>query len=383
MSTTPAQSAKGLEGVVIAETQLSYVNGQIGKLIYHGYPIEVLARNASYEEVVYLLWHLKLPNQAELAGLKQQLNERRALPDGVLDVMQHLPKDAHPMGILRTVVSALGTFDPQQEDNSPEANASKALRLTASMPTIVAAWGRIREGKDPIAPRDDLGHAANFMWMLKGEESGEAALRAIDAYLVMLADHGMNASTFSSRVTTSTQGDMYSAITTAIGTLKGPLHGGANQRVMQQLQEIGSLDKAEAWFKKRLADRTLIMGIGHRVYKVEDPRARVLREMGRAIVADSENSQWYDIAMKIEELVRSNAYFVERDLYANVDFHSAVVLYEVGIPVDFFTPLFAISRVGGWTAHVMEQWANNRLIRPRGEYVGPMEMDWVPLEERE
>jgi citrate synthase len=382
MATKTAGSPKGLEGVVIAKTQLSYVDGKIGKLIYHGYPIETLAHNATFEEVAYLLWNNSLPNKAVLKAFDEELKRRRVVPDDVIDIMSCLPKDAHPMGVLRTAVSAMGTFDREQEDDSPEANRRKAIRLTARFPTIVAAWGRMREGKVPIAPRNDLGHAANFLWMLHGEEASEAAVRAIDAYLVLLADHGMNASTFSARVATSTQGDMYSAITTACGTLKGPLHGGANEAVMRMLLKVENVDKAQEWFNAAVSEGKRVMGIGHRVYKVEDPRATVLREMSRVIAKSSGDSHWFDLAMKVEELARSHDYFIERNLYANVDFYSAVALYAVGIPIDFFTPLFAMSRIAGWTAHVIEQWADNRLIRPRGEYVGPMDMEWVPLEKR-
>lgn len=379
---TDKTSTKGLEGVVVAQTQLSYVDGQIGKLVYHGYPIETLARNASFEEVAHLLWYNKLPNEAELAALDKTLKENRALDDDLVDIMSCLPRNAHPMGVLRTAVSAMGAFDLEQEDSSPEANLRKAIRLTARFPTVIAAWGRIREGKNVVEPRDDLGHAANFMWMLHGEEASDAAVRAVDAYLVMLADHGMNASTFSARVATSTQGDMYSAITTACGTLKGPLHGGANEKVMEMLLEVESLDKAEAWFKQARAEGRRLMGIGHRVYKVEDPRATVLRDLSRDIAETSGDGKWFDIAMEVEQLARAEQYFIERNLYANVDFYSAVALYAVGIPIDMFTPLFAMSRVAGWTAHVMEQWAENRLIRPRGEYVGPQDQEWVPLDER-
>ena len=383
MTTKSVEAAKGLEGIVIAQTQLSYVDGQAGRLIYYGYPIEVLARNASFEEVAYLLWHHKLPNKAELKTLRDDLNQNRQLPEALIEMMSHYPKDAHPMGVLRSVVSALGMLDPEQEDNSPEANLRKAHRLMARIATSVAAWARMREGKELVEPRDDLGHAANFLWMLKGEVASEAAVRAINSYLVMLADHGMNASTFSSRVTTSTQADMYSAITSAVGTLKGPLHGGANERVMHMLMEIDSVDRIEAWYKQKRAAKERIMGIGHRVYKAEDPRATVLRQMVGDIVEMSGDSRWLDIAVGVEELARSDEYFIKRNLYANVDYYSAVALNAVGIPIDLFTPMFAMSRIAGWSAHVMEQWADNRLIRPRGEYVGPMELEWVPLDKRE
>lgn len=382
MSTQAASTAKGLEGIVIAQTQLSYVDGQAGKLIYHGYPIEVLARNATFEEVAYLLWENQLPSKDELDTLKANFRENRPLPDEIIDILKHIPKETHPMGVLRTAVSVMGNFDPEQEDSQPEANRRKAMRLAAKIPTAIAAWYRIREGEDVVSPHESLDHAANFMYMMHGEEASEAAVRAIDAYLVLLADHGMNASTFSARVTTSTQGDIYSAVTTGVGTLKGPAHGGANERVMKMLLEIGELDNAEAWFKKVREAGERIMGIGHRVYKVDDPRAVVIREMARDIAETTGNRKWFDIAVRIEELSRQDDYFVERNLYPNVDFYSAPALYSVGIPTDFFTPMFAMSRVAGWTAHVMEQWAENRLIRPRGEYVGPQDQEWVPLDER-
>lgn len=375
-------SAKGLEGVIIAESQLSYVNGQTGTLIYHGYPIETLARNATFEEVVYLLWHQKLPTQAELDSLKADFKANRAVPGELFDMMRSFPRDTHPMGVLRTLVSVLGMFDPEQEDNSPEATKRKAIRLTAQMATSMAAWGRIREGNDPVAPRDDLDHAANYLYMLKAEDSDPTAIRAFDAYLVMLADHGFNASTFTARVTTSTQGDLHSAIVAAIGTLKGPLHGGANERFMRSLLEIGSIDNTETWFRAKLDSGDRVMGIGHRVYKVEDPRAIVLREMAEQISAGGGDSTWIDIALNLKDYVAEEPYFTERKLFPNVEYYSAVVLYDIGIPIDFFTPAFALSRIAGWSAQILEQWSNNRLIRPKAEYVGPMDSEWVPIENR-
>lgn len=378
MSTT----AKGLEGIVIGETRLSKVNGEIGKLIYSGYNIMDLADNALFEEVIYLLWNKKLPNQAELDAFTAELRANQALNPTLITMMKSFPKDAHPMAVLRTVVSALGMFDADAEDNSPEANLRKATKLTAVIGTVIAAWERIRSGQEPIAPSEERNLASDFLYMLKGVEPTEAEINAINTYLVLLADHGINASTFTSRVITSTLSDMYSAITGAIGALKGPAHGGANQKAMEQFMEIGSLDNAQPWFDHAMANKVRIMGIGHRVYKAEDPRGTVLRERARAIAAGGE-SKWFDIAYKIEELSRGNNFFIERNLYPNVDYYSAIVLRSSGIEVDQFTPLFAMSRIAGWCAHVIEQWVDNRLIRPRADYVGPMDLAWVAIEDRD
>jgi citrate synthase len=382
MTSQSAPPEKGLAGVVIAETQLSKVQGDIGKLQYHGYNIKDLAENALFEEVVYLLWHNKLPTQSELDALMTDLAAHRKLPPQLFEIMDLLPKKTHPMGALRTLVSALGMFDPEAEDNSLEANRRKAALLTSTIPVIVAAWERKRNGKDVVAPRDDLNLATNFLYMLKGTEPNEAEVNAVDTYLVLLADHGLNASTFSARVTTSTLSDMYSAVTTAIGTLKGPAHGGANQAAMEQFMEIGSPANVDAWFDNAMETKRRIMGIGHRVYKTEDPRATILRERSKALSESSGDSQWHDIAWNLEQRARGHEYFIERNLYANVDYYSAIVLYQTGIPVDQFTALFTMSRVAGWTAHIIEQWADNRLIRPRAEYVGPEDQPWVPIAER-
>jgi citrate synthase len=382
MTAQSAPPGKGLAGLVIAETQLSKVQGDIGKLQYHGYNIKDLAENALFEEVVYLLWHNKLPTQSELDTLMADLAAKRQLPPQLFEIMDLLPKETHPMGALRTLVSALGMFDPEAEDNSPEANQRKAAVLTSAIPIIVAAWERKRNGEDVVASREDLDLATNFLYMLTGAQPSEAEVDAINTYLVLLADHGMNASTFSSRVTTSTLSDMYSAITTAIGTLKGPAHGGANQAAMEQFMEIGSPANVDTWFDDAMANKKRIMGIGHRVYKAEDPRGTILRERSKALSESSGDSQWHDIAWNLEQRARSHEYFVERNLYANVDYYSAIVLYQASIPVDQFTPLFAMSRVSGWTAHIMEQWKENRLIRPRAEYVGPEDQPWVPIAER-
>lgn len=382
MAPEASAAAKGLQGIVIGQTRLSKVDGTIGKLQYHGYNIIDLAEHALFEEVIYLLWNNKLPTQDELDAFIQVLAGDRALPNELLDMMKQYPKTAHPMSVLRTAVSTLGMMDPDTEDNSPESNYKKARKLTAAMGTIIAAWEQIRRSQEPVAPRAGLALAANFLYMLTGKEPTQTQVDAINTYLVMLADHGMNASTFSARVTTSTLADMYSAVTTAIGTLKGPAHGGAAQKAMEQFLDIGSPDNADSWFENAMANNVRIMGIGHRVYKTEDPRATILRERARALGERSGDSTLLDIAWRLEQLARSNAYFVERNLYANVDYYSAVVLRESGIPTDQFTSLFAMSRIAGWCANIIEQWTDNRLIRPQVEYIGPEDLAWMPITER-
>lgn len=375
-------TGKGLAGITAADSTLSRVDGQVGELIYRGYNIMDLGENACFEEVVYLLWNGKLPNRSQLETFKAALVSKRALPSAILKTMENIPYEAHPVAVLRTIVSALGLIDPKADDISPESSRKKALLLTAVLPTIVAAWERIRTNQDPVEPRHDLGHAANFLYMLKGKEANADAIKALDAYLVMLADHGFNASTFASRVTTGTLADMYSAITTGIGTLKGAAHGGANQKAMEQFIDAAQRGDVAAWFEETRAAGNRIMGIGHRVYKVEDPRAKILRPMAERLAKSSGQGQWFEIASKIEQLARADDYFIERNLYANVDYYSAVVLYMIGLPVDQFTSLFAISRIAGWTAHVQEQLANNRLIRPKAAYVGEVDLKFVPLDER-
>ena len=375
-------SGKGLAGVTAADSTLSHVDGQAGTLIYRGYNIMDLGENACFEEVVYLLWNGDLPNKSQLEPFKAALVSKRALPSAMLKTMQNIPHEAHPMAVLRSIVSALGLIDPTADDIRAESARKKALLLTAVLPTIVAAWERIRCNKEPLTPRNDLGHAANFLYMLTGEEADSDAVGALDAYLVLLADHGFNASTFSARVTTGTLADMYSAITTGIGTLKGAAHGGANQKAMEQFIDAAQRGDVEAWFNETLAAGNRIMGIGHRVYKVEDPRAKILGPLAERLAKSSGQGQWYEIASKIEALARADDYFIDRNLYANVDYYSAIVLYMIGLPVDQFTPLFALSRIAGWTAHVQEQLANNRLIRPKAQYIGKVDLTFLPLEER-
>ena len=374
--------SQGLAGAVVADTALSMVDGEKGELIYRGYDIAELGAKASFEEVVYLLWHGALPNQAELVELKAKLSARRELPAQLLQLLKSLPASAQPMAVLRTAVSALSLFDETADDITPEGAPEKALLLTASMPTIVAAWERIRKGQAPIAPRADLDHAANFLYMLNGAEPSAEAAEAVDAYLVLLADHGFNASTFATRVTTGTLADVYSAVVSGLGTLKGPAHGGATQRAMEQFIEASDSGDVAAWYKAARESGRRVMGIGHRVYKVEDPRAKILRPMAQRLAGADGQGDWFGVAQTIEQLTRQDDYFVERNLYANVDYYSAVVLYMIGLPTDQFTCLFAMSRIAGWTANVLEQLANNRLIRPRANYVGPRDLTYVPLSKR-
>ena len=375
--------AKGLQGVAVADTSLSRVSGDIGELIIRGYQIADLGAHVTYEEAVYLLWYDVLPTATQLETFKATLAANRVIPTELLDLLKQFPQTAHPMAVLRSAVSLLGLYDPQADDIRLAEAREKALRLVAQLPTMVAAWERIRQGKEVVAPQADLGHAANFLYMMNGAEPNQDAVKALDAYLVLLIDHDFNASTFSARVTTGTSADMYSAITTALGTLKGPAHGGANQKAMEQFLAAAATGDVAQWYNDFRDAGNRVMGIGHREYKVEDPRARVLRPLAEKVAVTSGNGRWYDIASQIEKLTRQDDYFVSRNLYANVDYYSAVVLYMLNIPVDQFTCVFAISRVAGWTGHVLEQLANNRLIRPQANYTGQTGRQVVPLAERE
>jgi len=371
----------GLEGVVVAQSKMSKVLGREGRLIYAGYDIHDLAQHASFEEVAYMLWHCCLPNREQLDAFVQDMIDRRGISFQVMDLIRSTPQQAHPMAALRTAVSGLALSDPEADDITHESNLRKAADLTAKMPTIIAAIDRRRKGLEPLGPRNDLNHAANFLYMLHGRDPSETETRAMNLYLVLLADHGFNASTFAARVTAATQSDMYSAVTSAIGTLKGPAHGGATQATMEQLFEIGSVDNVEAWFKEARAQGRRVMGMGHRVYKTEDPRARHLRQMAREL-AEQTDPKWFNIAERLEQVARQDPYFIERNLYVNVDFYTAPMLYALGIEADLFTTIFAMARIVGWTGHLLEQYADNRLIRPRAEYVGPMDLTWVPIDQR-
>ena len=377
------QVQKGLEGVVVGDTMTSLVNGTEGKLIYGGYRIEDLAANALFEEVVYLLWNNRLPNAAELEELRQSLAQSAVLPEGLLNLMRNYPAEANPMAVLESAVAALAVYDPDAEDNSIEAARRKAVRLTGQITTICAAWNRLRKGQEPVAPRADLTLAQNFVYMLTGEEPDKTASDAVNVYLVLLAEHGMNASTFTSRVVTATNSDIHSAVVAAIGALKGPAHGGANAAAMALFLEIGDPDRVTEWFNQEVkAKKRRIMGIGHRVYKAPDPRAAVLKQHAEALAKSSGNDRWFEIANQLEQAALADEYFIERKLFPNVDYYSAILLYTINLDVDMFTPLFAMSRIAGWSAHILEQMANNRLIRPRANYVGEMDLDWVSVEDR-
>jgi citrate synthase len=373
----PAGTAKGLEGVIAAQTRLSDVRGDIGQLIYCGYDINELAGNVSYEEVVHLLHHNHLPNRKELTDYRATLTEFRELPEGVVDIMREMPKDTPPMHAIRTGVSALGCFDTAGDDDSHHAQRRKALRLIAQIPVVTAYFHRLRQGKQPVHPDATLGEAANFLYMINGEKPSKEAENTLDLCYVLHADHGMNASTFSARVTIATLSDMYSAITTAIGTLKGPLHGGANEGVIKMLKEIGSVDKVDAYIEEELSNKRKIMGMGHRIYKVLDPRAPHLKRMAQVLSAKLGDATWIQMSERIAELMLK-----KKGLNANVDFYSATVYYSLGIPTDLFTPVFAIARTSGWTAHVLEQLADNRLIRPQSVYSGPVGLKVTPLDQR-
>jgi len=377
MSSEANVAKAGLEGVVAAQSSISDVNGEEGKLIYAGYDIHDLAQHATFEEVIYLLWNGKLPTSSELDQLKSQLSSETSLPAEVIELIRWIPKTANPMEMLRTVVSGLGLYDPDGADNSLEANVRKAVRLTAKFPTIVTTFQRVRNGQEPVHPLEGLSLAGNFLYTLNGKEPDDIATRTMDVAFVLHADHELNASTFAARVTAATLSDIYSAIVSAIGTLKGPLHGGANEGVIKNLLEIGSVEGVEAWVKNAFANKQKIMGFGHRVYRTVDPRATHLAEMSRKLGERTGETKWYEMSRRMEEVVMR-----EKHLNANVDFYSASTYYALGVPTDLFTPIFACSRISGWTAHVLEQFRNNRLIRPRAEYVGPRGLKYVPIEER-
>lgn len=378
--TTDVKPKGGLEDVTATSSAICYLDGEQGVLAYCGYDIHDLAQHATFEEVCYLLWHRRLPTRAELGDLQSQFAAARPLPELVLRLMRSLPP-VDGMDALRTLTSALGHYDPDANDPSPQANYRKAVRLTAQTGTIVATWGRLQKGGGPMAPDPVLGHAANFLYMLTGERPNATAVRALDVALVLHADHELNASTFAARVAAATLTDLYSAIVAAIGTLKGPLHGGANADVMRLLLEIGenaSGERVDEAIRGRLARKEKIPGFGHRVYRTEDPRATHLRQMSRDLGRRAGSTGWFDMSQRIEALVKA-----EKKLNPNVDFYSASTYYSLGIPIDLYTPIFAVSRMSGWTAHVLEQYANNRLIRPRADYVGPdYPQRFVPLERR-
>jgi 2-methylcitrate synthase len=380
MATTAEKPKGGLEDVVATSSAICYLDGDRGVLAYCGYDIHDLAKSATFEEVCYLLWHRRLPTRAELGDLQSQLAAARALPEPIIRLMRTLPP-VSGMDALRTITSALAHYDAEVDDASPQAQYRKAVRLTAQTGTIVATWGRLQEGHGPIAPDPAMGHAANFLYLLTGDRPHATAIKAFDVALTLHADHELNASTFAGRVAAATLTDIYSAVVAAVGTLKGPLHGGANAEVMKMLLELGqdaSADRIDEFVRGKLARKEKIPGFGHRVYKTEDPRATHLRQMSRDLGKRAGSTAWYDMSMRIEALVKG-----EKKLNPNVDFYSASTYHTLGIPIDLYTPIFAVSRISGWTAHILEQYANNRLIRPRADYTGPSyPQRFVTLEQR-
>src|SRR6266702_3006057 len=366
-SLTTTQPAKGLEGVVATTSSICYIDGEQGVLAYRGIDIHELADNANFEETCHLLWFGKLPTRNELKDLRERLAQERHLDPAIINLLRTAPKNITPMDVLRTAVSALSFYEPDQKSNDHEANVRKAIRLTSQIAMTVAAYDRIRKGKNIVEPDRSLSHAANFLLLLNGSRPSETAERALDIALILHADHELNASTFAARVTAATLSDMHSAITSAIGALKGPLHGGANEAVFHILEAVDAsgADPVD-YIKGMLAQKRKVPGFGHRVYHTEDPRATHLRAMSRDLGSASGQPKWFEISHKIEEFVKA-----DKKLNANVDFYSASTYHALGIDVDLFTPIFAVSRVSGWAAHVIEQLNDNRLIRPRAEYLGP------------
>jgi citrate synthase len=372
-----ATSSAGLRGVFAATSSISDVIGDKGELIYQGYNIHDLANHSTFEEVIFLLWNQRLPTATELSELEQSLRASYELPVELIALMKQFPREADPIDVLRTAVSALEFFDPNSRDVSRETSVKTAIRLTAQFPTIVAASDRIRRGLEPVPPAGSLNIAANFLYMLRGEKPSEHDAHIFDVCLVLHADHELNASTFTARVVAGTLADMYAAVTAAIGALSGPLHGGANTNVMKTLLEIGAVENVEPYIKKALAEKRKIMGFGHAVYKTEDPRATHLREFSKQAGELAGDSKWYEMSRKVEEVILR-----EKGLYPNVDFFSASTYYMMGIPLDLYTPIFAVSRISGWTAHILEQYADNKLIRPRAEYIGRRDVPYVPIDQR-
>jgi len=378
MSTaTDTNAAAGLRGVIAAQSSIGDVDGEKGILIYQGYDIHDLAENSTFEEVIYLLWNGKLPSKTELTELHDKFKANYAPPAEVIELMKQYPKDADPMDVLRTAVSSLDFYDRDGHGTDRENAMNSAIKLTAQIGAISAAWERIRTGKDIVAPDASLNIAENFLYMLRGEKPTADEARMFDIALILHADHELNASTFTTRVVAGTLADMYGAVTAGIAALAGPLHGGANTNVMKMLISIGEPDKVEAWVDKALEDKRKIMGIGHAVYKTEDPRATWLRKFSKQMGEKKGEMKWYEMSQTIERLMHE-----KKGMFPNVDFYSASTYYMMDIPLDLFTPIFAVSRIAGWTGHILEQYANNKLIRPRAEYIGPRGLKYTPIDER-
>ena len=371
----PANS--GLEDVIAGDSSVCFIDGPRCRLIYRGYSIDDLAKSSTFEETAYLLCFGKLPSKVQLSEFSAKLAEHRSPDPRLIERMAGIPKTVHPMSVLRTLVSAFSFYDPQAEQADPKSSNEKAIRVMAALPTLIAAWHRVISGQKPVEPRKDLNHASNFLYMLNGKEPDPVFAKALDLYLVLLADHELNASTFAARVTASTLSDYYSAVTAAIGALKGPLHGGANEQVIKMLFEIDDENKVDQYLKDAVALKKKIMGFGHRVYKVKDPRSPILKETSKQVCDKTGNSKLYRMSEKIEAIVTA-----EKKLPSNVDFYSATVLYCIGIPPALFTPMFLMSRIAGYSAHYLEQISDNRLLRPRANYTGDMDLAYVPIEKR-
>ncbi|MBL8757705.1 MAG: citrate synthase [Phycisphaerae bacterium] len=373
-------ATKGLEGVVASETRMSFIDGEKGILEYVGIPIDDLARHSTFEETTFLLWNCRLPSRGELDAFNADFRARYRLPDGMEARIAALPKDAQPMHMLRTMVSALAMHDPDPNKNDPASARQKALNVLAQAPAIVAAFDRCRRGLPVVQPRSDLSFAANFLYMLNGAEPTPTMVRAFDACMILHADHGLNNSTFTARVIASTLSDVYSALTGAIGSLRGPLHGGANEDVMRMLAQIPSVEAATGFIQEKLAKKDKIAGFGHRVYKAYDPRATYLKTLAKQLAIDTGNVPLYEKSHAIEEvMLREKA---AKGIYPNVDFYSATTYHCIGLKLDLFTPMFALSRIAGWSGHVIEQLSDNRLFRPDAEYVGPHAVPYTPIEKR-
>ncbi len=368
----------GLEDIVACDSRICFIDGEKGKLLYRGYDAIELAERSTFEEVAYLLWYGRLPGKVEFDAFLDGFTGSMELPIRVTMVLRLFPRMATPMEVLRTAVSSMGHWDPDSGNTRLDACLRKAQRLTERMPLVITGHQRLRDGDEPIPPLPGKGIAFNFLYTLQGTPPDEETARILDACLILHADHELNASTFAARVTAATMSDMYSSVTSAIGALKGPLHGGANEQVMLMLEEIGDPAKAEKWVLDALSRKQKIMGFGHRVYRIEDPRAALLRRYAEQMSQRTGEMKWFEIAKEVERVVTANT-----KVRPNVDFYSGIAYHLMGIPRELFTPVFAISRVVGWTAHILEQWQNNRLIRPRANYVGPTERHYVPIDERE
>lgn len=368
---------KGLKGVVVADSAVCFIDGQAGRLVYRGYNIHELAEYSTYEEVCYLLMQGQLPTRAQLEEFQQILARHRNIPPQVVQFLKSLPRDVLPMAALRSAISVAGIYDPQAEDHSSAANYEKSIRLIGMLATIVAAIHRLRRGEEPLEPRNDLSHAGNFMYLLNGRVPSADETRAMDLILILHAEHDFNASTFSARVIAATLSDLYSVITGAIGALKGPLHGGANTEVIRTLEEIGTVANVENYVEEVKTRKGKFMGFGHAVYQVEDPRAQHLKELSRRLGLEKKDPKWYDMSVKLEALVKQAI-----NKNCNVDFYSASLQHYMGIPGELFTCIFAASRIAGWCAHVLEQWQDNKIIRPSCNYIGPAEHPYVPIERR-